>query len=326
MYALQALRERGGLPPDAILTEISGERMISTDATSPAAGHQMSYVYVWRPPVIGAEDRVLLTIASSESTHCTRADCNAYDVSYGLYVEMFFRKWTPSLQREHEQQALRKGLIPAPLPNYVNSSCLGGAVNVPALRRVSAALGEHADSRGVYRPVVEGDLLKQPAWVYARFSPFTVRRRDPQLRRGESIEVRAVAVGDVPASGQRYIEILTRERSPRGIQDWWKQFIDNDQEPVCMHPPRVLAVSPNLSGPALSPAAIPYDALERSQAEAMWTRNSSKNFELEIVSEKRSPDGTSVVTSIRQGNGTTWRGSFWYDSKGVLVHASFLNE
>jgi hypothetical protein len=178
----------------------------------------------------------------------------------------------------------------------------------------------------MYRPVVERDLLSQPAWVYARFSPFTVRRRDPQLRRNESIEVRAVAVGDVPASGQRYIEVLTRERFRGVIEEFWAQFIDSDQEPVCIHPPRARAVPPNLSEHALSFAAISGDALERSSAEAMWTRNSFKNSEPELVSVKRFPNGTAVVTSIRQGDSTTWRGSFWYNSNGVLMRASFSKE
>jgi hypothetical protein len=321
-FAQRALRERGGLPPDAILANISGERAIAVDATSPVAGHQMSYIYEWRPPVIGSNDRVMLMIASSETTSCK--NCRAYDVRYGLYVQMFTRKWTPAAVRERQQMALRKSLAPAPPPYYVSSSCKGKTVNIPALRRATVALGEHADSLGVYRPVEERSLLKIPNWVYARFSPFTIRRKDPDLHKWEAIDILGVVIADYPATGPRYVEILSREKwSFARLQDVWLQFIDTDNEAVCAHSPPAQPISPSLLDKGLSPEAIRYDALDRSSAEAMWTRNSFKNSAPEIVSTSQSTDGTVLVTSIQQGDGTTWHGSFFYNANGVLTRASF---
>jgi hypothetical protein len=323
-YALLLVRQHG-LPPDAILTEAGGgEREISVDAKSPSEGHQLSYDFVWQPAVIGSDDRITISVASGEYTHCTRSDCSAYNVTYRLTTKVFFWVWTPADERTRAQEALRERLVPVAAPTYVNSSCPGNAVDVTALRRVAAGIGDHADTKGIYRPIVEQELLKIPGWVYARFAPFVVHHKQAGLA-DETLQVEGAAVGDLPATGTRYLELLTRERFNGVTHDWWRQFVALDNEAVCLHSPRAHSLVPNLSPIALTPQLLPGDALERSQDEALWTRKSMNPGKAQLLSLKRTRSGTQVMTSIQQNDGT-WRGTFWYDRNGVATGSSFLRE
>lgn len=323
-YAFKIVRQRG-LPKDAILTTAGGgEREISADAKSASEGHQLSYDFVWKPAVIGSNDRISISVASGEYTHCTRSDCSAYDVRYRLTTEMFFWVWTPEEERSRAQEALRERLVPVAAPTYVSSSCPENAVDVTALRRVVAGIGDHADSKGMYHPIVEQELLRIPDWVYARFAPFVVHYKQAGLA-DETLEVEGAAVGDLPATGNRYLELLTRERFNGITHDWWRQFVALDNEPVCLHSPRAHSLVPNLSPIALTPQLLANDALERSQDEALWTRKSVNPGKPELLSLIRSAVGTQVTTSTQQNDGT-WRGTFWYDRNGVALRGSFLRE